>query len=99
MIEIGPADLEYAEEFRRDPFGDHSPRLQEILTLFRGEPVEGKYVLVSTIPLREWVIAQVSEDRGKPVKIFEDQAFTRIEDAEWAVFKLRWKRYSGFDID
>ena len=99
MIKIGPEDVPFAEEFRRDPFGDHSPRLQEILMLFRGEPVEGKFVLVSTKPLQEWVIGKVSDDRSKPIEILTDHVFTRIEDAEWAVFKLRWKRYSGFDLE
>ena len=37
--------LPLAKEFRENPVGHHSANLQCILNLFRGEPLEGKYIL------------------------------------------------------
>ena len=84
-----------AEEFMHDPLGPHSPELQRVLMVFRGGPVEGKHVLVCTRPFREWTLARMTAVRGKPVKLLKDQVFTSLEDAERAVFRLRWKQYTG----
>ena len=88
-----------AEEFMQDPLGPHSPELQRVLMVFRGGPVEGKHVLVCTKPYREWTLAQVTGVRGKPVKMLRDQVFTSLEDAERAVFRMRWKKHTGRDLD
>ena len=37
-------------------------------------------------------------DRGDPVELIEDQVFTSLEDAERAVFRLRWKAHTGYDL-
>ncbi len=90
---------ELAEEFRRQPLGHHSPELQRVLVLFRGEPMEGKYVLVCTEPHRRWVLGQLPGVRGEPVKMYEDVVFETREEAEWEVFKRRWKKHFGEDLD
>src|SRR5262245_41336408 len=46
-----------ADEFMADPFGRASPELQRVLMVFRGEPLEGKPVLVCTKPFEEWALA------------------------------------------
>ncbi|MBM3518673.1 MAG: hypothetical protein FJX56_12565 [Alphaproteobacteria bacterium] len=88
-----------AEEFMQKPIGHHSPELQRVLMVFRGEPLEGKYVLVCTKPFKEWTLGQLTGVRGKPVKLLKDKTFTSIEDAEREVFRLRWKKYTGHELN
>jgi hypothetical protein len=83
------------DEFRQRPVGHHSPDLQRLLTRLRGEPLEGKYVLICRKPHTEWVLGQLSGRRGGPVKILKDQVFTSLEDAEREVFRRRRKRHLG----
>ncbi len=98
---INPADKHLVEEFRAKPIGLHSPALQKILNLFRGEAIEGKYVLVCTKPHEQWVLAQLPSPnrRGEPLKMHHNQVFHSIEDAEWEVFKLRWHKYTGEHLE
>jgi branched-chain amino acid transport system permease protein len=99
MFRIDPvADLRLAREFKANPIGKHSPDLQRLLRFFRGEPVEGKYALLVTKPNREWTLVELSGVVGKPFAIHGDRVFTDLREAEWEVFKLRWKRYTGRDL-
>jgi N,N-dimethylformamidase len=85
------------EEFRKTPIGHHSPELQVILNELRGTPMENKYCLICTKPNREWQLAMTTGVRGKPVKTL-NQKFTSLEEAEWYVFKKRWKQLRGETI-
>ena len=98
---INTADKHLVEEFRANPIGHHSPALQKLLNLFRGEDMDGKYVLVCTKPHEEWVLAQFADPsrRGEPLKMHYNQIFQSIEQAEWEVFKLRWHKYTGESLD
>ena len=82
------------EEFRKMPIGHHSPELQVILNELRGLPMENKHCLVCTTPNTEWQLARTTGVRGKPVKMLSKK-FTKLEDAEWYVFKQRWKQLRG----
>jgi hypothetical protein len=95
---IQPQDKEVIPEFRRAPIGNHSPRLQRILNLFRGAPMADKYVLVCRRPHEEWVLAQLTGKRGEPLRM-TNQVFRSIEEAEWHVFKQRWKHYTGEELE
>jgi hypothetical protein len=97
--QISDADLKYAAEFKNKPFGYHSPGLQRVLNAMRGGPKAGKYVLVVREPFRRWVLGRLPATRGVPVEILQGQEFTGLEDAEWAVFKLRWKAHTGWDLE
>lgn len=99
MYQVDPTRLDLAEEFRRNPAGRHSGELQRILNLFRTGPFAGKYVLIR-------------ESRSWPLKIklacfgatphdpftYTGDAFSSYAEAEWAVFKLRWKDHTGQDL-
>lgn len=98
MYQIQPEDREAIAEFKRNPIGNHSPRLQRILNLFRGGPMAGKYVLVCRKPHEEWVLGQLTGERGEPVQL-TNQVFHSIEEAEWFVFKERWKHFTGEDLE
>ena len=99
VYKVGPQDRPVVDEFEKTPVGYHSPALQRVLNVFRGEPVTDKYVLICTKPHQEWVLGQVTGERGKPVKILRDMVFTSIEDAEREVFRRRWKKHTGSDLD
>ena len=95
---LQPEDKQAVEEFRRNPTGNHSPRLQRILNLFRGAPMAGKYVLLCRKPFEEWALGQLTGNRGEPIQM-TNQVFHSIEDAEWYVFKQRWKHSTGEDLE
>ena len=94
---VDPTRLDLAAEFKANIYGRHSGDLQRILNAFRSEPQAGQYVLIreggtapgrspNTIPGRD-------SCRGELGPVFETTA-----EAEWAVFKLRWKRHTGQDL-
>jgi branched-chain amino acid transport system permease protein len=97
MYQIRPEDKAYVEEFKKTPIGHHSPNLQRILNLFRGEPMAGKYVLICTRPHREWTLAVLPGARGERIRMTEE-VFQSIEQAEWYVFKQRWAKYAGENL-
>lgn len=99
MYRIDPGRTDLPEEFRRNPFGPHSAELQKVLNVMRWEPIEGKYVLVNTVPHKEWCLAQLPGKRGVPVTLHEDVVFTDLGEAEWYIFRLRWKKHTGVDPD
>lgn len=99
VYKVGKHDRHLVEEFDRTPIGHHPPSLQRVLNVFRGEPVKDKYVLVCTKPHAEWVLGQLTGERGKPIKILKGQVFTSVEDAEREVFRRRWKKYTGHALD
>lgn len=99
MYEIDPERTDLVEEFLRQPFGHHSGELQRVLNVLRGGPVKDRYVLICTKPHREWVLGQLSGVRGEPVRVLANRVFTSAEDAERAVFKLRWEQKTGRKIE
>lgn len=96
---ITPGDRIHVAEFRARPFGPHSPDLLRILNTMRGGPLAGKYVLVCTRPFREWKLARHPGRPGAPIEIIDGAVFTTREQAEWEVFKLRWKELTGEDLN
>lgn len=82
-------------EFRAKTTGQHSPALQRLINHIRSEPMDGKLGLLCTRPHEEWCLIQMN-GRGKPIT-FLDSIFHSLDEAEWAIFKLRMKRH--FDID
>ncbi len=53
-----------------------------------------KYCLIIEKPFKKWRLAMTTGDRAQPVKAL-DKTFDSLEEAEWHVFKLRWKMYTG----
>lgn len=95
---IRPEDRAYIEEFRKTPIGHHSPGLQRVLTVFRNSPMAGKPTLLCVEPHRKWVLARASGQRGVPFDLTGHEVYTNREDAEWEVFKARWKHHTGEEI-
>lgn len=92
-------DLQYAAEFRADPQGTASPGLQRVHNLLRGGPKQGKYVLIVKEPFKRWGLGRMPAERGQPIEILDGWEFTDLADAEWQVFKLRWKARTGVDLE
>lgn len=89
------SDAAVYAEFRDKPVGQHSTQLQRVLNLLRTGPLAGKYVLVCARPHREWMLAQMPEKAGAPVKLHHNRIFHSLEEAEREVFKLRWEQHTG----
>lgn len=90
----GADDRELIEEFRANPIGHHSPALQKLLNRMRGAPMADKYCLLVVEPNREWQLAKTTGKRGAPVKPLA-RRFTSMAEAEWYVFRQRWKALTG----
>lgn len=98
MYRVNHNKKHLADEFEANPFGRASPELQRVLMVFRGAPMKGKYALVCTKPYEEWTLAEMSGQKGVPPKLLHEHKFTSLEDAERAVFRLRWKAHTGHDL-
>jgi hypothetical protein len=92
-------DREVVAEFRSKPIGHHSPNLQRVLNTLRGGPLRGKYVLVCTKPFAEWTLARHPGERGEPLELLPEHTFRSREEAEWAVFRLRWQAHTGEELN
>ena len=97
MYEIDPSRLDLAEEFKRKPYGRHSAELQRVLNRMRTEPFEGHYVLVRDGRFGPFKLGCFGRRPSDPIAYTGTIFQTRLE-AEWAVFKLRWKRLTGRDL-
>ncbi len=88
-----------AREFRDRPFGRHSAELQLLLHQMRSEPIAGKPFLFMSKSQEEWVLGRY-DDSVPPVPVVDwDVAFSDLEDAEWHVFKHRWRVLFGDELD
>lgn len=97
MFKIDPSRLDIAREFKAKPFGEHSAELQYTLNYMRSRPVPEFECLVMTEPGKRWVLAYMPTGTGAMPRL-TNQTFDRLEDAEWHVFKLRWKDITGQDL-
>lgn len=86
-----------AHEFRAQPHGRHSAELQRVLNRMRAEPFPGRYVLVQEVRGLPYRLARLGSTPADPLSYTGD-TFARLEDAEWAVFKLRWRSLFGHDL-
>jgi hypothetical protein len=98
LYTIDPRRTDLAREFKARPFGEHSPDLQYLLNLMR-RPDRGTpfHVLVMTEPDRRWTLAVMAPGATAPPRL-TNTVFTSLEDAEWHVFKLRWKALAGEEL-
>jgi len=55
-------------------------------------PIPGAYVVICTEPGKRWCVAQLSADRGRPLRLFEDLAFDSPAAAQRAATRLRRTR-------
>jgi hypothetical protein len=94
MFTIDPERTDLALEFKRRPFGPHSPELQAVLNVLRGALHCQNLLLVCTRPHAEWVLAE-KQPGGQPPRLLPGPTFTSVEAAEWHAFRLRWEAVTG----
>ena len=85
-----------AHEFRDNPYGRHSADLQRILNRMRSVPFAGRHVLVQERKGMPYRLACLGATPSDPISYTGDTFVTLVE-AEWAVFKLRWRDLFGAD--
>ena len=44
------------------------------------------------------MLVEFNGRKGEPLKVYHDHVYTDWNEAEWAVFKLRWKQFFGVDV-
>jgi hypothetical protein len=96
--EIDPTRLDLVAEFRRAPRGPHSDELLRVLHRMRWQSPGGRHALVAIEPGRRWMLARIPARRDEPVETFPNTVFTDIAEAEWLVFRLRWRELTGHDL-
>lgn len=92
-------DRAYIEEFRRSPIGRHSPGLRRILNTLRYDPSGRQVILVCRRPFAEWVLGEMPARRADPLNIETGPVFASRAEAEWEVFRRRWKAHTGENIN
>jgi hypothetical protein len=96
MYRINPdTDMQFVEEFRRQPVGRHSPGLIRILNALRYDPSGRQIVLFCRKPFAEWQIAEMPASRQDPLVFEESPIFTNRDEAEWEIFRRRWFAATG----
>ena len=94
MFKLTGDRIDLAREFRDRPYGIHSPAPQAALEQLWLVNPNAKMLLVCTRPGREWTLAEIPGDPPR-AHLRGDMVFESVEDAEWAVFKLRWQVLIG----
>jgi hypothetical protein len=94
---VDPSRVDLAREFKANIYGRHSGDLQRILNLFRSESQERQYVLIREARHGPWALA-LFDVRSQDTPHRLGPVFASWEEAEWAVFKLRWKHHTGQDL-
>lgn len=90
--------MDLAEEYRRSLRGPFSPELQRILDRMRMTPMRGRYALVILEPFRRWGLVRLAGERGVAPSPVEGVEFVSIAEAEWEIFKRRWKDLTGVPV-
>jgi hypothetical protein len=94
MFEIDATRVDLAREFKNRPYGEHSPDLQYVLNVMRRASDQEFHVLVMTRPHAQWTLARMKP--GAPTApAMTNVVFSSPEEAEWHVFRLRWKALTG----
>jgi hypothetical protein len=87
------------EAFRKAPLGPWPDELLHLLTVLRGVPAAGKYVLVECEdPQGGWALATLPGTRGEAPTPVPGYRFTSLAEAEWTVFRLRWAYWTGEEL-
>jgi hypothetical protein len=97
MYQVDPSRIDLAREFKANPYGEHSPDLQYLLNVMRKPGDQPFHQLVMTEPFRRWTLAVQDPTNPGPPRL-TNQVFDKLEEAEWQVFKLRWKALTGEDL-
>jgi hypothetical protein len=100
VYKIDPAsDRQFAEEFRQNPIGGHSPGLMRVLSILRVDPTGYQTIIVCRKPFAKWTLATMPPRRNAPIRFEDEMAFASREEAEWEVFRRRWLAATGENLN
>ncbi len=85
---------ELALEFKKAPYGRHSADLHYILNLMRAPSANPFHVLIVTKPGERWQLATM-ELGASSAPTMLDKEFSSTEEAEWYLFRVRWRDITG----
>lgn len=95
---VDPDRLDLVEEFRSCPCGPYGEELRQLLWNMRAQTPVGRYVLARTAP-SGWRVLHLIGGRRRPRgELVPGPTLTTIEDAEWEIFRLRWRDHTGHDL-
>lgn len=97
MYQFDKSRIDLAEEFKANPYGHHSPDLQYLLNLMRRPTDEPFHVLVVVTPYKCWRLATIKPG-AKTLPEYTELEFKRLEDAEWHVFRERWRKFADEEL-
>lgn len=88
-------DPALADEYRADPFGTHSERLQRLLIVMDAMPLEGKTAFVAADDGMTW-LARIPERPREPLQIIAGPFDGAVgTDQSKADFDARWETLFG----
>lgn len=94
VYEFDKSRIDLAREFKANPYGRHSPNLQYLLNYMRRPTEQPFHVLVVRVPGKRWRLATIAPGAVAAPRLTELE-FSRLEDAEWYVFRERWACLAG----
>ena len=96
-ILCGPVDadrLDLVDEFRRNPLGPWSEELRQLLWHLRAQTPVGRYVL-ERAGESSWHAVHLVGTRRPRGELVPGPAYETLQDAEWGLFRLRWRDQTG----
>jgi len=97
MYAINPERIDLAQEFKATIYGRHSGELQRVLNRMRGGPMRPLCHHLHQAPSGMGAGAH-GQRAGDAIEPVPSHVFRSEEEAEWAVFKLRWRELTGRDL-
>jgi hypothetical protein len=94
---VDDARQDLVSEFRRGPLGPHSPELSELLWILRSHTPSGRYVC-REVPGGGWQVIRLGVECRPHWEPLPGADFQSREDAEWAMFALRWRDQTGQEL-
>lgn len=98
MYEIDSERLDLAREFKANPYGRHSGELQRVLNRMRSPYDPHRFIVIMTERHRAWSLARLRPGIRPEIDPVPGHRFETREQAEWAIFKLRWRELTGRDL-
>jgi len=94
MLTFDKTRLDLAQEFKANPFGQHSPDLQYVLHMMRTPSADPFHVLLVDKMGERWTLG-LMEPGGRTPPRRTNVVFADLKEAEWHVFRLRWAALAG----
>ncbi len=98
IYQIDGARMDLAREYRASPRGPFSAELQRVLDKMRSTPLPGRYALQVVEPFRRFRLVRLSGIRGVAPEPVGEVFYDSVAEAEWDIFKRRWKDLTGQEI-